>query len=133
MKDNYPEACAKKYFQINFTGDSSNKSEKFWIDQLDEKLQQAVQRQMLSDVPVGFFLSGGLDSSLIVAIAKKLYPDKKFPCFTIDTKSLEKTEGFTEDIKYAKEVASFLKVDLNVLEAELEIVKDFDKMIWHLD
>ena len=55
-----------------------------WIDRLDEALNTAVERQMLSDVPLGFFLSGGVDSSLLVAIAKKHNPDIIFDCFTIN-------------------------------------------------
>ncbi|MFK9866780.1 asparagine synthase-related protein, partial [Escherichia coli] len=93
-----------------------------------------VERQMLSDVPVGFFLSGGLDSTLLVAIAKKLYPDKVFPCFTIDVSGRGdgKTDGFTDDLAYAKKAAAYLNVDLSIVKADIDIVRDFDKMIWHL-
>ena len=109
-------------------------SEEEAINKLDFYLRQAVERQLLSDVPVGFFLSGGLDSTLLVAIAKKLHPNLNFPCYTIDTKVLKDgKEGFADDLHYAKEAALFLGVELNVVNAEIDIVKDFDKMIWHLD
>jgi len=109
-------------------------SEEALIDQLEEKLLHAVERQMLSDVPVGFFLSGGLDSSLLVAMARKLYPKRKFNCYTIDVgKTNANSEGFSEDLFYAKEVAKILNVDLNVVKADIDIVGLFDKMIWHLD
>jgi asparagine synthase (glutamine-hydrolysing) len=104
------------------------------IDLLEKKLLRAVELQMLSDVPVGFFLSGGLDSSLLVAMAKKLFPNKKLQCFTIRTDAADaKNEGFADDLHYAKLVASYLNVDLEVVDATVDIVKDFDKMIWHLD
>ncbi len=45
---------------------TKNFSEKWWIQQLEDELSAAVQRHLLSDVPVAFFLSGGLDSSAIV-------------------------------------------------------------------
>ncbi|NCI49102.1 asparagine synthase (glutamine-hydrolyzing) [Sediminibacterium roseum] len=123
-----------KYYQIPFNGDYSKASESELIDLLQEKLRSAVKRQMLSDVPVGFFLSGGLDSSIIVALAKELYPDKKFACFTIDSNGWsEGVEDFADDLAYAKKVAGHLDVDLHIVKGDIDIVKDFDKMIWHLD
>ena len=122
-----------KYYEIPFDGKYSKSTEEELIDQLEEKLICAVNRQLLSDVPIGFFLSGGLDSSLIVAMIRRLYPDKKIQTFTINTGVLAKKEGFADDLHYAKLVANYLKVDLEVVEAEVDIVEDFDKMIWHLD
>lgn len=122
------------YHQIKFNGIYSKLSEKLLIEQLDQYLTKAVQRQMLSDVPVGFFLSGGLDSSLIVAIAKKLYPEKKFPCFTIDIGDWSGgSENFANDLFYAKKVAELLDVELNIVKADTNILNHFDEMIWHLD
>lgn len=131
--NNLIEAKPIKYYQIPFDGAYLNNTENELIDLLEEKLIKAVERQMLSDVPIGFFLSGGLDSSLIVAIAKKLFPDKKFPCFTIDTGESHKKEGFAYDLEYAKKVAAKLDVELFVVKADIDIVSDFDKMVWHLD
>jgi len=129
----YSSAIAIKYYQIPFTGGYFQSSESQLIDQLEAKILASVKRQMLSDVPVGFFLSGGLDSSLIVAMARKLFPEAKLPCFTIDTAELALFEGFSDDLDYAKKVARHLNVDLNIVPASIDIVKDFDKMIWHLD
>ena len=123
-----------KYYKIPFNGVYLENSEEELIDLLDEKLKKAVERQMLSDVPLGFFLSGGLDSSLIVAIAKKINPNTKLECFTIDDENKnDDLDSFTKDIYYAKKVAKYLDVNLNIVKSEIDIVKDFDKMIWHLD
>jgi asparagine synthase (glutamine-hydrolysing) len=116
-----------------FNGTRSELSEKDLIEKVDHLLVNAVKRQLLSDVPVGFFLSGGLDSSLLVAIAKKLQPDKDIQCFTIDTSSFAESEGFSNDLDYAKIVAEHLDVSLEIVKSEVDIAKDFDKMIWHLD
>jgi len=122
-----------RYYTIPFDGKYSKKTEQELIDELENKLITAVSRQMLSDVPVGFFLSGGMDSSLLVAIARKLYPHRKIPCFTIDTGDLGKTEGFVSDLPYAKKVAEYLHVDLTVVPAGPDIISNFDAMVWHLD
>lgn len=116
-----------------FNGTRNNLSEEEEIDKLEALLLQAVERQLLSDVPVGYFLSGGVDSSLLVAMASKIQPGKKLQCFTIDTKEFAEKEGFSNDLDYAKIVAQHLNVDLEVVQSEVDIVRDFDKMIWHLD
>lgn len=124
-----------EYYSNFPNGNYSKFSEKDAIDELDKLLTNAVNRQLLSDVPVGFFLSGGLDSTLLVAIAKKLKPKNNFPCFTINAnKNNEfKKEGFIDDLFFAKKAAKYLKVDLTIVESEIDIVNDFDTMIWHLD
>ncbi|WP_394993434.1 asparagine synthase (glutamine-hydrolyzing) [Emticicia sp.] len=123
---------AKKYYDIPFNGQYSTKTEAELIDELDEKLFNAVKRQLLSDVPVGFFLSGGLDSSAVVAMAKKAMPNKRLKCYTIDAGEIE-AEGFANDLHYAKLVAKHLDVDLEIVEGKVDIIQDFDKMIYHLD
>lgn len=123
----------EKYYEIPFNGKYSTGSEETLINQLDQHLQLAVQRQMLSDVEVGFFLSGGLDSSLLVAIAKKLFPEKRLQTFTIKTDIKVGNEGFADDLEYARKVAEFLDVDLEIVDAKIDILKDFDKMIWHIE
>jgi len=60
----------------------NNKSETYWIDAISEKLELAVKRQMIGDVEVGSFLSGGIDSALITAIASK-YTKNKIKTFCI--------------------------------------------------
>jgi asparagine synthase (glutamine-hydrolysing) len=123
---------SKRFYSIPFRGDYFQKKENEIVDLLEAKLVKAVERQMLSDVPIGFFLSGGLDSSLLVAIAKKLYPEKSMECFTIKINHDNK-EGFSDDLHYAEKVAKYLNVNLNIVEANVDIMSSFDKLIYHLD
>jgi asparagine synthase (glutamine-hydrolysing) len=123
----------RKYYELPIGSHRQFNSEKEAIDALEQKLLRAVERQMLSDVPVGFFLSGGLDSSLLVAMACKLRPTETLQTFTIDTEMDERSEGFVNDLFYAKKVAEVLGVKLEVVNADIDILRDFDKMIWHLD
>jgi asparagine synthase (glutamine-hydrolysing) len=121
-----------KYYDIPFNGVYQHDTEQQWIETLEQALIKAVERQLLSDVPVGFFLSGGLDSSLIVALATKAL-NRKFTCFTVSTGEGMKEEGFSDDLLYARKVAGLLGVKMEIVEAAPEILRDFDKMIWHLD
>ena len=94
-------------------------------------LRQAVHRQMVSDVPVGAFLSGGLDSTSIVAFAKELAPDIR--CFPIDTRG-KNDNGFVDDLPYAKLAAKFLKVPLDIVTIDSHnMANDIEKMIFQLD
>jgi asparagine synthase (glutamine-hydrolysing) len=124
----------EKYYEIPFTGQYSTKTEAELIDELDELLLKAVKRQLLADVPVGFFLSGGLDSSAIVAMAKKIMPEKRLKCYTIDIGSNgADADGFADDLPYAKRVAEHLDVDLEIIKVTPDIAKEFDRLIYHLD
>jgi asparagine synthase (glutamine-hydrolysing) len=124
----------KIYTKSHFRGEYwEYGSEKEWIDLLEEKLINAIERQMISDVPLGFFLSGGLDSSLIVAIANKLYPQNNYDCFTINLETYKGKEGFVNDYPFAKRVAEYLGVRLHEVSPKNKMVDLFDKMIWHLD
>lgn len=131
--NNLSKVKISKYYQISFDDSKIIKqSECYFVDELEKKLLRAVQRQLLSDVPVGFFLSGGLDSSLIVAMARKLMPSKKISCYTIESEIAEE-DGFVDDLFYAKKVAKYLNVDLNIVKADMDILKHFDKTVYHLD
>ena len=94
-------------------------------------LRMAVHRQMIADVPVGAFLSGGLDSSAIVAFAKEVNPDLR--CFTIEPDGgVDRNDH--DDLPYAIKVAKHLDVKLDVVKADASsLANDLKKMIWHLD
>ena len=77
-------------------------------------LRQAVQRQMIADVPVGAFLSGGLDSSSVVAFAREQNADLR--CFTIESDRID--DGVVNDLPYAQSVAKHLGVALDVVRID---------------
>lgn len=94
-------------------------------------LRRAVHRQMVADVPVGAFLSGGLDSSAVVAFARELAPDIR--CFTIETTG-GRDAGEADDLPYAKRVAKHLNVKLDVVQVDASrMAADVERMVWQLD
>lgn len=122
-----------KWHQENFIGKYNQQTENDLIINLDEALTAAVQRQLLSDVPIAYFLSGGLDSSLLVAIAKKIAPEKTTTAFCLDAGKDFIEEGFSADVEYAKKVAEHLNIDLEIIEAKSNFLEEFDYMILHLE
>ncbi len=94
-------------------------------------LRKAVHRQMVSDAPLGAFLSGGLDSSSVVAFAKEVNPQIR--CFTIESENI-KNEGFYDDLPYAKKVAKHLSVPLDIIKINSkDLAHDIEYMVSQLD
>jgi asparagine synthase (glutamine-hydrolysing) len=125
-----------RYYDLPYINkkDVNNYSEQDTIDLVKNKLIKAVQSQLVSDVPVGAFLSGGLDSSSIVALAKDQNPDLDLNCYTIKMNSREMgQDGFTDDLPYAQEVAKHLDVNLHTVDVDSSMILDLPKMLFHLD
>jgi asparagine synthase (glutamine-hydrolysing) len=72
----------------------SRNAEEEWGDQICELLDRAVQRRLVADVPIGVFLSGGIDSSAVTAFASRHVPSGQLKTFSVgfDEKSFDETE-----------------------------------------
>ena len=122
----------KKHLNINETFIANikvdkSRSESYWVDKLSDKFEQAVARQMLSDVEVGSFLSGGLDSALITSIASK-YSKSKIKTFCIGF------EGATlkdDEIVEARRSAELLGTDhYDLIVNPRDYMKDLEKALY---
>lgn len=101
------------------------------IRQVREAVRTAVHRQMVADVPVGAFLSGGLDSSAVVAMAQEVSP--AIDCFTIDTGAV-RDAGVADDLPYARRVAKHLGVKLHEIQVDSPRMEaDLERMVFQLD
>lgn len=101
------------------------------IAEVTSALRTAVHRQLDADVPVGAFLSGGLDSSAVVALARERQPD--LHCFTIELVG-GNDAGFADDLPYARRVARHLGVRLDVVTVDTStMATGLQDMVWSLD
>lgn len=99
-----------------------------------DAVQTAVARQLVTDVPLGAFLSGGLDSSAIVACATRaLSSGSRLQCFSIDITGGMGGEGFAEDLPYARRVARHLDVDLHVVTVDQSMMQRLSEMLYYAD
>jgi asparagine synthase (glutamine-hydrolysing) len=72
--ENYFQNKITKFWDFNFTRSSAVRTHSQYVEELEHLFTQAVRRQLVSDVPVGSYLSSGIDSSAITAVAKANYP-----------------------------------------------------------
>lgn len=121
------------FYDIPYGRPQLDWSEEKVAEMLVEKLQVAVQRQLIADVPIGAFLSGGLDSSSIVAMMRRIKKNDNLRCYCIGFEGSEDVEDNPLDLPYARRVAAHLGVDLSVLVIKPDIIKHIGKMLYHLD
>ncbi|MGG3978124.1 asparagine synthase (glutamine-hydrolyzing) [Geobacillus stearothermophilus] len=114
-----------RYWKASF--EPIRQSEEELVKKIRDALFDSVNVHMRSDVPVGAFLSGGIDSSFIVAIAKQFHPHLK--TFSVGFER----EGFSE-IDVAKETAEKLGVDnISYVISPQEYMEELPKIMWHMD
>jgi asparagine synthase (glutamine-hydrolysing) len=92
------------------------------------RLEDAVQRRLVSDVPLGAFLSGGIDSSAVAAVASRRM-DRRLSTFTM---GFEDTEGFDER-RYGRMVARHIGSDHHEYVVRPDAVDLVERLVWHYD
>jgi asparagine synthase (glutamine-hydrolysing) len=117
----------KPYWTFEFQPESTDRGEDAYLEELEHLLEGAVRRRLLSDVPVGAFLSGGLDSSVVVAMMARL---SSGPVQTY-------TVGFTErgysEIEDARLVARHFGTDHHEMIVEPSAIAILPDLVWHYD
>lgn len=97
-----PEAISpQRYWKVSLASNQQC-SDQEWLARLDATLTEAVRLRMVSDVPVGAFLSGGIDSSLITAYMAKVSPGR------VKTFTIGFHEASHDESRYAQAVADYL-------------------------
>ena len=102
--------------------------EETWREELRAKLDEAVKLRLISDVPLGAFLSGGLDSSLIVALMRR-HSQGAIKTFSI---GFEGERSFDES-QYARRVAKHLGAAHQEFRVQPQALSLLDELVWHHD
>ena len=117
-----------RYWECDFNAEEQNLSEGEWSALLREKLEKAVKARLRSDVPLGAFLSGGIDSSIIVGLMTKFSPNK------VRTFSIGFAQKEYDETPFARRTAERLGTDHTELvvtpDAEAifpQIVRQYDE------
>jgi asparagine synthase (glutamine-hydrolysing) len=107
--------------------DGSPRSEAAYLEELDALLDEAVRLRMISDVPLGAFLSGGVDSSAVVASMAVQSPRP------VVTTTVVFKEGAFNEAPHARTVARILGTDHHEVTVEPRAADILPRLVWHLD
>ena len=117
-----PVCAPKSYWDIPAPTESLDLNKKQWEEAVHAKLKACVRRQLVSDVPLGAFLSGGIDSSLVASAI----PDAQ-------TFSIGFNDPSYNELPYARKVASHLNLQHTCEIIEPTVFDLFDKLLYFMD
>jgi asparagine synthase (glutamine-hydrolysing) len=123
----------KRWYDLPIPGNSAPVRIDDVKRQVLDAFDQAVADQCISDVPVGAFLSGGVDSSAIVsAMVTSGHRPARTYCIGFDGPSLQ-DEGFGDDLTFARDMALKFDVPLSEIRIAEPVPEEFEKLPWILD
>jgi asparagine synthase (glutamine-hydrolysing) len=120
------EPVVARYWSLRFAPDV-RVTEGEWVERLRAQLTDAVRCHMVSDVPIGAFLSGGMDSSSVVALMAQASPAP------IRTFSIGFDETDFDELRFARQVATRYGTDHYELVVKPNALEVLPKLAWHLD
>ena len=131
----YKKFINKKYWEFNFRKNKKiNKNEKEYIEELKNLHENAINRQLVSDVKIGSYLSGGIDSSSITYIASKKF--NNFDTFNcgFETKFVSNKEKKFDETHKAEIICKYLKTkNHKFLIKPKHIEKSLNNITYHLE
>ena len=116
----------KRYWKLDTFRNKLQGDEKELTDALEKLLLETIELHLLSDVPVGTFLSGGIDSSLITAMTAKI-TGKKFNTFSIGVNDQ------INELPWAEKIARQYGLDWRTETVEADLIGTIPEMIFHMD
>lgn len=109
----------------------ATRSEQDWVDELRVELERSVREQMVSDVPIGAFLSGGLDSSSVVAFMSR-HTDRPVRTYSIGFAGSSGATLYNE-LPHARKVAQAFGTDHREILVQPDVAGLLPGLLWHMD
>jgi asparagine synthase (glutamine-hydrolysing) len=121
-----------EYWDLTFDEDDSI-SEAEWVERLRDQITRSVRAQMIADVPLGAFLSGGLDSSTIVALMTGMATEK-VTTYTFGFKQEDlRYDILEDDVRYARQAGREFQTDYYEEFLEPHVMDLLPKLVYHMD
>ena len=117
-----------RYWDVPESSAVSGRSDEAWIRECRERLEQTVQMRLMSDVPLGMFLSGGVDSSAIAALMKRMRTEP------VKTFAVGYEEAAYSELSYARQVSKAIGTDHHeIVIGPDDFFNALPRLIWHED
>jgi len=97
-----------------------------------DTIKSVIKQEMVSDVPIGLYLSGGIDSSLIAKIVDNNTQSEIY-ALTAHFSDESEYEGFSDDLYYTNLITDRLNIDLDKVKLDVDNVELYKKLIWYMD
>jgi asparagine synthase (glutamine-hydrolysing) len=120
----------RRYWRVSSEVDR-DLSESEWIEQLRARMEQSVRMQMVSDVPLGAFLSGGVDSSGVVAFMARASADP-IKTYAIGFEG-SRADEFYNELPHARRVAELFGTEHREIVVKPDVVALLPRLLWHMD
>lgn len=129
-----PNLFLKQYWDFNFSNSPLEKTEDQYLEELGHLLDQAVKRQLVADVEVGAYLSGGTDSTCITALASRHLPYIKTYTVGFDLTGVTDFEQAFDERKIAERIAYLFKTEqYEMVLKSGDMERSLAKIVHHLE
>lgn len=128
------EVSVREWWDVSFNEIEEGKSEFAWQQRVLETLDRVVGMEMVADVPLGSFLSGGIDSSGIVAMMKNHSAGRRIGTYTVGIESDDlRYDIIPDDVKWARRVNQHLDTDYHEIMLKPAVAELLPKLVYHMD
>lgn len=128
------EMCTREWWDISFDRIERGRSEMWWRERVLETLSRVVKMEMVADVPLGSFLSGGVDSSAIVALMNDHSDGRRVSTYTIGIKPEDlRYDIIPDDARWARRVGEIFDTDYHETTLQPDVAALLDKLCYHMD
>jgi asparagine synthase (glutamine-hydrolysing) len=128
------EVTEHQWWDISFDEIEEGKDEAWWQERVLETLDRVVKLEMVADVPLGSFLSGGVDSSSIVAMMKQHSNGRPVGTYAIGIEAEDlRYDIIPDDVAWARRVNQQLATDYHEIMLKPEVAELLPKLVYHMD
>ncbi len=128
------EITQNEWWDLSFDEIDTHKSEDEWREEVFETLGRVVDMEMLSDVPLGAFLSGGVDSSIIVGLMNDHGDGRKVSTYTVGIEQQDlHYDIIPDDAVWARRVGKIFDTDYHEFMLKSEVADLLPMLVRHLD
>jgi asparagine synthase (glutamine-hydrolysing) len=128
------ETRVREWWDVSFDEIEEGRDEAWWQERVLETLDRVVRMEMVADVPLGSFLSGGVDSSSIVALMKNHSGGRRVSTYTIGIEPEDlHYDIIPDDAQWARRVGKLLDTDYHETMLKPDVAELLPKLVYHMD